>query len=242
MTAKTEKVKVTSLEWLPPLFRGYIYLTAALLVVIGAMLFLVIWTCKVRVIQSFLNAQAPFLGFSNRATLLLAGVLHLVFGGWLFVTRDLMNQGLLALWAGLNHFIYRMAMIWLTTMAAPFPIEYFVGWRLGVRPETVDLCWKLLIAYLLFGSSVFMLLNILFNWRQEKQLKDEAWVKHWQDTRDQFHSEAKTVSQEAPAIANDYLKISCPHCAGHIAFPSQNLGQMIPCPHCNMNITLKEPT
>jgi DNA-directed RNA polymerase subunit RPC12/RpoP len=33
----------------------------------------------------------------------------------------------------------------------------------------------------------------------------------------------------------------CPACGGHIEFAAQNLGQEIPCPHCQKTITLHKP-
>ena len=38
-----------------------------------------------------------------------------------------------------------------------------------------------------------------------------------------------------------WLKMSCPSCGAHIKFASQNLGQKIPCPHCQATITLRKP-
>jgi uncharacterized paraquat-inducible protein A len=43
------------------------------------------------------------------------------------------------------------------------------------------------------------------------------------------------------AHAAEFLKISCPACGGHIAFAIQNLGQQIPCPHCQAVIALRKP-
>lgn len=37
------------------------------------------------------------------------------------------------------------------------------------------------------------------------------------------------------------LKIACFCCKQHIEFPAHAIGQKIPCPPCNMGITLKEP-
>jgi hypothetical protein len=37
------------------------------------------------------------------------------------------------------------------------------------------------------------------------------------------------------------LKMSCPACGGHVQFVSQNVGQQIPCPHCQASITLRKP-
>jgi uncharacterized paraquat-inducible protein A len=37
------------------------------------------------------------------------------------------------------------------------------------------------------------------------------------------------------------LKMSCQACGGHVKFAPQNLGQLIPCPHCQATITLRKP-
>jgi DNA-directed RNA polymerase subunit RPC12/RpoP len=38
-----------------------------------------------------------------------------------------------------------------------------------------------------------------------------------------------------------FFKTACIHCGGKIKFPTQNLGQKIPCPHCQTNIILRKP-
>jgi hypothetical protein len=38
-----------------------------------------------------------------------------------------------------------------------------------------------------------------------------------------------------------FLKMSCPSCGIHIRFANQNIGQNIPCPHCQTAITLRKP-
>jgi hypothetical protein len=39
----------------------------------------------------------------------------------------------------------------------------------------------------------------------------------------------------------NFAKMSCPACGGHIRFAAQNAGQAIPCPHCRKTITLRQP-
>jgi DNA-directed RNA polymerase subunit RPC12/RpoP len=237
MTAKVEGNKKTKMEWVLPLFKGYVYSTAVLLGSIGVMLILITWHCKRREMQPLLNAPDPLFGFANRTVLLLAGALHLALSGCLFAMRDLVNRMVAALWVGLNYFFYRAAMVWVMEITTPLPMENFVGWRRGVKPETVDLYWKLFIAYLVIGSSVLMLLEL---WRL-KQLKNEAWVKHWLETRDQDCPRGKPVVPKPPDNANDYMTISCPHCGGYVEFPAHGIGQEIACPHCAAIITLQKP-
>lgn len=43
------------------------------------------------------------------------------------------------------------------------------------------------------------------------------------------------------AKAAKYFKMSCPGCGIHIRFDDRNLGQKIPCPHCQTAITLRKP-
>lgn len=47
-----------------------------------------------------------------------------------------------------------------------------------------------------------------------------------------------TKAAEADAKANDYLKTACPHCGGHVKFPSRDGGRRIPCPHCRQELVL----
>lgn len=38
-----------------------------------------------------------------------------------------------------------------------------------------------------------------------------------------------------------YLKMYCPACGGHVEFLPTNLGQTIPCPHCQASVMLRKP-
>ena len=43
------------------------------------------------------------------------------------------------------------------------------------------------------------------------------------------------------AQAAKFQKIACPSCGGRVKFSAQNIGQQIPCPHCQIVITLRKP-
>src|SRR5207249_1125911 len=102
--------------------------------------------------------QDVVLGLTTRTVLVMTGVLHLMLSGYLFAARDLMNQGIVTFWAGLNHLIYALGLV-LLKAAAPFPIVVSVAWKLGISSRLAEIGWKLLIGYLLFGSLVILVLE-----------------------------------------------------------------------------------
>jgi len=48
----------------------------------------------------------------------------------------------------------------------------------------------------------------------------------------------ETRMRHKAAAQDDYAKISCPECGGHIAFPASRLGEIISCPHCSASVRL----
>ena len=45
----------------------------------------------------------------------------------------------------------------------------------------------------------------------------------------------------SPPGKDDLVKMACPACGVHLRFDGRNLGQKIPCPHCQKTITLRKP-
>jgi len=43
------------------------------------------------------------------------------------------------------------------------------------------------------------------------------------------------------AKAAKFIRMSCPACGVHIQFAVRNLGQKIPCPHCQKTVSLRQP-
>lgn len=50
----------------------------------------------------------------------------------------------------------------------------------------------------------------------------------------------KIKAREEKMLAQS-LKMACPECGGRIRFAIDNLGQKIPCPHCEKTVTLRKP-
>jgi DNA-directed RNA polymerase subunit RPC12/RpoP len=53
-------------------------------------------------------------------------------------------------------------------------------------------------------------------------------------------AEARQLAARRDASAG-LMKMFCPACGGHVKFAAQNTGQQIPCPHCRVAITLRQP-
>jgi len=149
--------------------KGYTRLTAGLFAAVGLVL---LYTALDR--DLLLRQPDAVFGVSNRTLAGLAGLLHFALGCYLFAGRDGLRRGLLTLWAGTNHLVYCLGMV-LLHVATPLPVVQLAAWNLGLRPRTLDLGWKLFIAYLVIGS----LLLLLREWRHLKQASNEAFLKRW---------------------------------------------------------------
>lgn len=213
--------------------KGYLYLTATVLGLIGLFLLYTVWATR-NSGDWWLGWRDPLLGLSNRSLLLLGGVLHVGVAAFLFASRDLTNRLLASLWLGLNHLIYYAGIVTMEPTALP-NTERFLAWRLGITPNSVDARWKIFQAYLIVVSAVFLFLL----WRRSKRLGNEAWFKHWQESRNHPPKGKPTQLRKAEQ-ANDFTKNTCSHCGGRIAFPRSRVGEQIACPHCAMTITLRE--
>ena len=159
------------LAWL---LRGNVHLAAAGLAVVGLMLL-----CASSGRDPLFRQADALLGLSNRTLLRLLGLLHLGLAGWLLATRDLLSQGLMMLWLGVNCIVYQVGMAWVKA-AVPLPVVKLVARKLGANPNAVDVCWRLFIAYLVLGS----LAHVLLEWRRLKRVQSDAFMKHWKELRE----------------------------------------------------------
>ncbi len=214
--------------------KGYIYLTATALGLIGLFLLFTVWATRNNN-DWWLGWHDPLLGINNRAMLILGAILHLGVSAYLFAARDLTNRSLAVLWTGLNHLIYYVGVLLMEPSALP-NTERFIGWRLRLQPAAVDTQWKFFQAYLAVTSSLILFLL----WRHSKRLRKETWLKNWLDTRTGQPKE-KPVVWKKPVTADDYTKNVCSHCGHKIAFPLSRVGECIACPHCAATIKLREP-
>ena len=123
------------------------------------------------------------------------------------------HRGNQALWAA-----------WLATMIFIYGIAVrgggLTGWRgffinfpasFGLSADSMQMVAEIAVAYLLAGSYG----SLIALWLQSR------------------------IKDGSRGTEENYVKISCGHCGGHIAFPSRYLGRDIACPHCHKNVTLE---
>jgi ribosomal protein S27E len=229
---KTKSAQATS-GWLTWFYKGYLFSIIAILAVTGSLLLFSALYSN----HPFLGWSDPLFGLNNRLLLIAVGIIHIAFCGFLTNMRNLTNQALLLFWLGLNHLLYRAGMIWAMHMAVPFPVSNFLGWQFGINPGIMEVSGKLFIAYLFIGGLVPVAIHL----QQRKQSKDEAWLQHWRETREKSSSQKPRDTKNMPTDSNNYIKISCPFCDGHIEFSAGASGRKISCPHCAKTIALPQP-
>ena len=232
-TAKENHDKAKSSRF-PFWIKGYLYLTATALSLVGLFLLSTWWSTR-NYDDWWLGWRDPLLGISSRAILVLGGALHLGAAAYLFATRNTLNRTLAVLWVGLNHLMYYVGVRMVEPSALP-NAERFMGWRLQLRPEVVDARWRILQLCLITTSVVFIILI----WCQSKQLRKEAWFRQWQETWAQQPIK-KPVPPKKSQPAEEYAKHICAHCGQKIAFQRSRVGESVACPHCAETITLQEP-
>jgi hypothetical protein len=248
MTAKPEMGKKPKATFPPQQLRRLVHATAATFAVFG--LVMLYSAC-----DNILPLSQPdgLFDVSNRTLLVVAGALHLVVGGLLFFARDLMSQGLIALWAGLNHVVYLAGLAWLKA-AVPLPAVVVVAWELRVSTGFVYIVWKSFIALLIIGGTLLVLLER----RRLKQTHAEVFLERWGEMRENKvtsptqgtrgpvsvghgavtrDSPRQHTSQgEAPKGPLSEFKFSCPNCGQHIRCDQGYRGRKIACPACQEQI------
>ena len=162
--------------------------------------------------RGLIHPHEPLLGMSLPLFSWIIGGFELVFGLICLFGKKSILQATLVLWLAANLVAYLAGISW---MGGSVGFKGYLGdvsAAFGISADTADMMLKTLVLYLLAGS----LLSLLWVW-------------------------AKKESGALQGNMASNLKISCPVCGGHIAFSAVNIGQKVPCPHCQKAITLRKP-
>jgi hypothetical protein len=189
---------------------------AALLLALASALFLINLTGPTHLVLP----REPLSGISFRYVFwLFGGIAVLVAFLCLFSQRPARLIPWLA-WLGANFLIYRIG-LYVEGCHSLTGFLASAAYAFGIPAKTAAVLVDMSFGYLLLGSCAAL-----------------AW---------QWRRSSKTQSLQSSATPSlhpsttPFLKTSCFFCQGHIEFPRHAIGQKIQCPHCKMDITLKEP-
>ena len=229
--------------WGARLANGYAYACAAICTLMGLLLLYGTFG-EGRRMRQLLASPDALLGVSNHTVLVVAGVLHLVFGGYLLVTMDPLARGAMTGWAGLNYMIYRIGMASMG-VTAPFPFLRAVAQNVGVAPRALDRAWWWVIVFYLAGACV-LLMGEWCRWRRSMK---KSFAERWREYRDTptelvtAGQEKAGIGQAAPvseAVQGDF-KFTCPVCGQHIRCEMGYVGRQVHCPGCKKSVTVRKP-
>jgi DNA-directed RNA polymerase subunit RPC12/RpoP len=163
----------------------------------------------------------PLFGISFRQLMLSAGIVGLTMACLcLFTNKRTLTLALIA-WLVTNFLVYRIG-LW--TMGWHHPYAWLSGMMdgFGISPLMADGIVIVIVAYLIIGSII--MLRAGKNGSVAPQL---------------IEAEHGKQGSGHPVFAR-FLKISCISCGGHVEFPTNILGEKIPCPHCRTTIILQK--
>jgi DNA-directed RNA polymerase subunit RPC12/RpoP len=183
------------------LIRIFIYSAGALLLAAASAAFMTNWASV-----GFGTSHDPIFMITVRRLFWIFGGIGSAVALVCLFGRQISIQLILILWLSINLVIYRLGLHgdfrgYLDNLSHVF----------GIFPNTAYELLKMMVLYMLMGSSI----SLLLPW---------AWIR----------------IQKFPVITNEHIKNSCPSCGGRIEFPVHEIGRKTACPHCQMVITLRK--
>lgn len=161
--------------------------------------------------RGLIHPHEPLSGINLPVFFSIVGGLELAVALICLFGQNALLQTSLVLWLAINLGVYQGGLWWLGISGGFKGYLGGVSGAFGISVGIADLILKILVLYLLTGS----LFSLLWSW-------------------------AKKPPAEPQDNVDGDLKTVCPSCGGHIRFASQNLGQKIPCPHCQKETILRK--
>jgi hypothetical protein len=209
------------------LSKWYFFSTAGVLGLLGLVLLLAAFDGELWENEKLLRQSDAVFGISTRLVLLVAVALHFGLAGFLIFSRDVVARLLVSVWMLGVCVTYVFGLSSLTPgPSSPVPVSVLVSHKIGVSLKLLGIGWALFVGFVGVGAAA--------------QCEPELLCKPFQKVID-FMAQWRERAAHKAELAAGFLKVSCPSCGGHIKFSIQNLGQKMPCPHCQTNITLRKP-
>jgi hypothetical protein len=174
---------------------------------------------------SALSLPEPVLGIPIRYAVLIAGSVELAVSLLCLFGKDIKFQiGCLG-WLATNYLIYRIALFcmrshvqatWIGSLTDPLHLSRgYVGYGVQFLP-----------LFLLVGSYAAAV---------------QLWLESSRWTKNQIPQIMVTEPKKSAPVLVRFQKISCIACGGHVEYPTNLLGEKLPCPHCQTMIVLQRP-
>jgi DNA-directed RNA polymerase subunit RPC12/RpoP len=187
--------------------------SAVLLLAMASALILINLTSPVHLVQP----HDPIFGISLRYLFWIISGMAVLIAFFCLFSNHPAQSGPWVAWFATSFLICRVALY----CAGSHGLTGYLGsfsYAFGISATTANSLADMVFAYLLIGSLVAL------TW--------PSMGKFW-----------KTIFKQDTRRggADTCFKILCLSCGREIQFTAQNLGQKIPCPHCKMDIILKDP-
>ena len=139
-------------------------------------------------------------------------------------------------WFATNFLIYRIALFFEGCHSLSGFLAS-VTYAFDLPAKAASVLVDIAFAYLLIGSST----ALLFHWlhSSENPIIQQSINPSRQSSPTPSLQPSNTPP--LPLSTPPFLTLSCPACGGHIEIATRDLSQKTPCPHCKMDITLKDP-
>lgn len=157
--------------------------------------------------------KEPVLGLRIDIAFWLVAALSGLTGAYcLLGERERLQSGLVA-WLAVNFAVYAGGLFWMNGMSLATLLQSGgVANAFGFTAATWVVIAYASFGLLLIGSAVGLYAS---------------------------RSPAAAPAEQRAAAEAETMKMSCPHCSGHIAFPVARLGERLECPHCTKSIQLE---
>jgi hypothetical protein len=173
---------------------------------------------------SFLSLPDPALGIPLRYGVLTVGGIELVIALICLFGRSVSFQSAWLAWLATNFIIFQAGLFWMHCHPQATCIGSLTD-PLHLSRGTTGMILAAVPIYLAVGGYVALL---------------QLWFVKGGNALQSIAAE-RSEDRSTQSAHAEFLKISCPFCSGHIAFPMYGLGQTIACPHCAKGITLQMP-
>jgi hypothetical protein len=199
------------------LVRSFVYSAGAILLVAAFGRFLIATGN-----ERGLSRPDPVLGIPLRDAVIIVGGLELVTALICLFGKNIRLQIAWLAWLATNFIVFQIGLFWMHCRLQAACIGSLTD-PLNLSSGTTGLVMEFMPIYLVFGSFA----ALIWGWFS-KEAKQARLI-------------AAQLRADQDDVSAGLLKILCPCCGGKVKFASQNIGQQIPCPHCQTTITLRRP-